>query len=239
MFKNANNLNAKALKFGAMACFTLGFGYLVQAFFLLARPDGQAGGPFGVNAANFFQSFLVSPYASVGAWIMGLIYSIAGLASTLILYNFVKKDENVHFAQFATAVGFLAWGLNVLIWVNMLGASFNISDAYANAGPDAKLVFSAYGANLDPLLICFLGLVGLWIILINITAYQSGHFSKALAIIGILNPTGYFTCVTGAALGLPILIRLGGAWGGVVMGPLYHIWLGFALWKLSKQIRPT
>lgn len=88
---------------------------------------------------------------------------------------------------------------------------------------------------LDPLAILGGAGVGLWLLVINYLGIKRAIMPKTLSIIGILGGLCLILGVFGAIFQNAMVNMIASAFGGLIMGPIWFIWIGSRLMKLGKS----
>ena len=85
--------------------------------------------------------------------------------------------------------------------------------------------------SLDPTAILGFGFVGLWFLVTNYIAMNNDSFKKELAYIGMLGGILHILVPIGTVFNEQILVSVAAGLGGVVLGPIWYIWLGLTMQK--------
>jgi hypothetical protein len=81
-------------------------------------------------------------------------------------------------------------------------------------------------ASIDPSSWLVIGCVGLWVLGVNLLGLRVDTWPKPLAYLGLAVALMYGLALVGNVLGIPILFTIAAGLGGVVLAPIWYIWLG-------------
>jgi uncharacterized protein DUF4386 len=80
------------------------------------------------------------------------------------------------------------------------------------------------------------GAVGLWVLVINLLALRGKAWPRILSYLGIATAVGYFMAFASVVipdlLGITLLVA---GIGGVVLGPIWYVWMGLVLYRTNSQ----
>ena len=88
--------------------------------------------------------------------------------------------------------------------------------------------------NLDPDNWIGFGLVGLWLLVVNWLAMRGGQLPRVLTYIGMAGGISLWLVVAASGFGVTILIAIAAGLGGIVLGPIWYVWTGVVLWRMSR-----
>jgi hypothetical protein len=91
-------------------------------------------------------------------------------------------------------------------------------------------------ANIDPHSWLTIGCVGLWMLGINVLALQSAAWPKPLAYLGLVVACMYGCALAGNALAMPQLFAIAAGLGGIVLGPIWYVWIGQRLRRVDAVL---
>jgi hypothetical protein len=77
------------------------------------------------------------------------------------------------------------------------------------------------------------GAIGLWLLAVNLLALRTGAWPKLLAYVGIAGAVAYFLVLAGNTFGPDALILIGAGAGGIILGPIWYIWMGLRLYDAA------
>ena len=85
----------------------------------------------------------------------------------------------------------------------------------------------------DPLNVMTFGLTGLWFLIANLFLWRMTTMPRLLVLLGFVAVADLFAGFFGSLSGLDGLVTLAGVVAGGVGGPLYWLWLGLRLRRMS------
>ena len=209
----------------------LGLVFVGIAFFLLPEPQ-QPGG------AESFEEYMLSVAEnsdvlrlSTWAWV---VVALAGLGAIPAIIRLVQKQGE----------GWAIWARNLAYLALMVMAVENFrlnfylpaeSQAYAGADRATRQMISAdnFHLNLDPNGWIQFGLLGLSILIISLLALRIEKLPRAWAIVGIVVALLFWLVVAGNQLDIPILFGIAAILGGIILGPVWFIWIGVLMRRLG------
>lgn len=112
----------------------------------------------------------------------------------------------------------------------MQSKALNMAASFGHLDVPARSAVVAIGLpHLDPTGLFGFGLFGLWLAAFSWAA--RGALGSALPWVGILGAVLYEAVFLGSLVHRPMLIDLGAGFGGVVIAPVWSVWLGIVLWR--------
>lgn len=101
--------------------------------------------------------------------------------------------------------------------------------AYLAGDAATQTLLEATSLSLDPQGWLAYGGAGLWFLVINLLALRAGAWPKVLSYLGIAGAILYWLALAGTVLENTTLVQLVAGLGGVIVGPIFLIWMGFRL----------
>ncbi len=220
-------------RFGAICAFLVGISYIaIGILYFILRSRGQV-------SYDSLDGFLTS--VSDGSGLLQLyywIFAVGALLAIAVVQAVSDRVQSGHessirwLAMLAT-IGFAVHAASYLI---LQDHSPKLAELYVAADESARTAIVALGVrSLDPDGLMGFGLVGLWILVVSWLAIKGGHFPKILAIIGILGGILYILVAAGFILDHTMLIAISAGLGGIVIAPIWYIWIGFVLMGAESQ----
>jgi hypothetical protein len=222
-----NTLN----KLGGTCSILTGVTIVVTAALYILLPAEQQ------DACGCPEKFLVSMAQSPTVYTVE--EGLFSLSSLLAIAAVLAISENVR----STHEGWVRWTSNLAI----IGQAVNTIEslhrmafdplkaaAYVKGDAAVKAALTVPGAVqglFDPQGWLRLGAVGLWVLVISLLALRGGTWPKLLAYMGIGGGIAYILVVFGQVLQLQWLIAIIAGIGGVILIPIWYIWLGVRLRK--------
>ncbi len=99
---------------------------------------------------------------------------------------------------------------------------------------EAELQQAMLGSNnmsLDPTAVLGFGFVGLWFLVTNYVSMDDEGFKKELSYIGMLGGMLHILVPIGTVFNIQILVTIAAGLGGIILGPVWYIWLGIIMQK--------
>ena len=93
------------------------------------------------------------------------------------------------------------------------------------------IVSTHLSLELDPDHWLQFGVVGLWVFMVSWLAGRDQLWSKTFTWLGLCTAVSYWLVVFGIAFRTSVLILVGGSVGGLILMPIWYIWLGRILRK--------
>lgn len=220
------NRNSLA-KLGGANAILVGISYIVVgiAFFMLP-PDQH---PSLSRTAAYFESVAQNSTALRIEYMAFGIGSILAVSVVMALAErFRPTNEGlVRWVSTLAVIGFAVMTVQYLLLhdhTSQMAAAFVMVDESAQTailamGPR----FIAGNALPD------FGLVGLWMLVINWLALRSEIFPNGLAYVGLATGVAYAFVVAGNILNIGLLISIAAGLGGVILAPIWFIWVGVRL----------
>jgi len=185
-------------RLGGNCAILIGISYIVFGVATLLDP--------AQNASAFWQTHIQSPTLFlIASWsiVIGAILALAVVPAVAQLLE-------------TTSLGWVSWlskiaylGFFVTALANVQATSIDV--LYSSIDPQSWLV---------------IGCVGLWVLGVNVLALRSGKWPKPLAYIGLVVAFMYGLALTGNVFEISILFTIAAGLGGIVLGPIWYIWLG-------------
>ena len=200
-------------------------------YFLLPHEQRALGwldpGPF---LASFAEN---STMLIVYFWVAAL-GQLLGIAAVLAISESVRSTNEgwVRWTSTLAIIGFAATAISFFRFIELDPAR---ATAYVTGDVATKAALTAPGAlaGLDPQGWLRFGVVGLWILVVNLLALRADSWSKPLAYVGIATAIGYWLILATHLVQVPTQLLRTIIVGvcGLLLPPLWYIWLGLRLRK--------
>jgi hypothetical protein len=143
--------------------------------------------------------------------------------------GWVRWTANLAFLGFAvTAIDFFkVWAIQVYR-----------AEIFVNADASARAAISATSDGLDPQGWLSFGMVGAWVLAVSLLAWRENLWPKSLCYAGLALAGIYWLIVVGNVFGIDILLSIAAALGGVILAPIWYIWVGLRL-RQVEQVQPA
>ena len=220
-------------KLGGTCSILVGVSYLVAAAVYLLSPV-KVQDAAGIPPGQFLET--------LGQDSTGYTVSlgIAALDALLTIAVILAISESLQSAN----PGWVRWTSNLAIVGSAVGAVEFLNRivlnparaaAYVKGDAAVKAALTVPGAlaGLDPQAWLRFGAVGLFILVVSVLALRGNIWPKSLAYVGIGLAIAYGLVVTTNLLQIQLFTAIVGGIGFVVLAPIWYIWLGVRLRRVS------
>ena len=213
-------------KLGGICSVLVGASYVVAGItYVLAPVEQQPTSPPEV----FLPSFAQNPTAlTIQYWALA-VGALFALGAVLAISQ-VVRSVNEGWVRWTSTLATL--GFSVVAVDNFRNVGFQSGRALAFVEGDAatRLALGVSGPfSLDPQGWLGFGAVGLWVLVVSLLALRSGRLRAPLPQLGIGVAIAYFLVVAGLVLSMEALIAIAAGVGGVILGPVWYVWIGLGL----------
>jgi hypothetical protein len=220
------------LRFGGTAAQVVAALYVLVGVTHFLMPRAQLRGAGGITDA-FFRSLADS------SAVFSLHYGVVALSSLLMMAVFlallILLREHLGGALLWTgAVGLMGAALSAVDFAAVGVEAPRLAGAFMKAAPPAQVTMVIAGVpHADP---CFLamGLMSVFLLTVNAAALRHRLLPRALGYLGITGSILLFLVFTGSLVRVPLLIDAALALGGMMIGPVWYFWAGFALRRAGR-----
>ena len=223
------------LAFGGAAAQAVAVLYVLVGYTHFLLPRAQLRGAGGVTAAFFKSLSESSTVFSLHYWFVAVL-SLLMVAVYLALITLLRGHLD-GLLCWAAVVGFIGAALAAVDFAYVGVEAPRLATAFSNAGPASQSLLAVSGMpHLDP---CFLasGLMAIFSLAANAAALRHKLLPRALGTIGVIGGVVLFLVFMGALMRSPRLIDVAVGLGGLVIGPVYYFWVGFALRRAGRSAR--
>jgi|SRR3990170_1974643 len=214
-------------KLGGTLSILVGVSYVVVGISYVLTPTTQRPGS---DVAEFFPSFAQNPmWVMLEYWAFAL-GALVALGAVLAISETVRTANEgwVRWASNLATVGFAVTAIN---FFRLLAIQPARAEAYLAGDAATKAAIAANEGllNLDPQGWLGFGAVGLWVLVVSLLALRGGTWPQSLTYVGIAVAIAYWLVVAGYVLGIETLILIAASLGGIILGPIWYIWVGLRL----------
>jgi hypothetical protein len=208
---------------------------IVSGLSLLMAPAEQSGpAPILDPGAH------LTTFAENSTMIMIHYWALAIAPLLVLAVNFALTDllRSTHdgLARWFGGLGVVAVTVQAANYVLAQSHTPLLAQRYVQADAAAQAAIAALGARwLDPDFWLSFGLSGIWLIAVGWLALRGAQLSKALAWVGIACGISYWLIPGGFVLRLPEAISVAAGLVGMILAPLWWIWLGIVLRKKGAE----
>ena len=222
-------------RFGGICSILLGISYFFVGISYLMLPAEQKAGTLVRNPEKFLTSLAQDSTFLTIHYIAFVLGALVGLAVVVAVSDFMKplNEGWVRWTSHLAYLGFVAVAidhLRALAFEPLRAANFVASDSAYKAALAANTSLT----SIDPHMWLECGGVGLWILVISLLSIRRHTLPKILAILGIAAAIFYWFVIFGTLFRMEKLISTA-AFGALVLGPVWYIWMGLILRKLIKN----
>jgi len=218
------------LKFGSFCSLAVGILYILVGATHLFLPRGQLR---GAGAFTLYESLARnSTIFSVHYWIV-VVLSILSIGVMISLYELLR-DYRSEMVSWAIVLGLFGAGLSLLDYAYVGVEAPRFARLFVSASDEIRSAMANTGLqHIDP---CFLswGLLGIFAVTINASLLHFRLVKPLLGFLGLIGGVFYFLLFIGALFHVSLLIDLSAVFGGIVLAPIWYIWIGFVL-SAGKQ----
>lgn len=219
------NPSSQKDRLGSICAITTGVLYIFIILYVIAVPTGQRYDP-----GQFFENYADNPITMNVLWIV--MASIAILAFGVIpSVGALVETVNPRLVRAANGLGLAGSAVSAVSFLTMLGRAPGLAQAYVNGDSATKAAIAAIDLpQLDPFNILVLGGIGVWLLVVNVTALQTGKLSRLHTALGIGMAIFLGVAVVAAIIQSELLDQIA-AGVGAVCAPVWYIWMGLYLNK--------
>jgi hypothetical protein len=223
------------LKVGGICGIVVGILAIVSGGSLLLAPQEQS----GPTPILYPGAHLVS-FAENSTAIMIHYWALIIAPLLVIAVNFALTDllRPVHegLARWLSALGVISVAVQAANYVLAQSHTPLLAARYVQADASTQAAIAAMGPRwIDPDFWITFGLSGIWLIAVGWLALRGAKLPKALAWVGIACGISYWLIPGGFVLRLPAAISLAAGLVGMVLAPLWWIWIGVFLTKTGEE----
>lgn len=218
-----NSLN----KLGGICAILTGISYiLIGVLFLLLPADQHPGS----ESALFFPSVIRNPT------LIRMYYLVFALGAVLALGALPAITESVRslnegWTRWAANLGYLGFAVTAIDFFRFWSIQEYWAAVFVGGDPSTQAAIDALGQGLDPQGWLGFGAVGVWVLVVSLLAMRAGMWPKMLSYIGIAVAVMYWLLVVANVFGIWLLISIVAGLGGVILAPIWYIWVGLLLRK--------
>jgi hypothetical protein len=182
----------------------------------------------------FFESNRVLLLTQWSAMAWGAVFALAVIPAV----SEKVRHLNEGWVRWTSTLATLGFAVTILDNYWAIVMTPDIAIAYVAGGEAVRAALSVPGAPqfIDIQGWLGYGAVGLWILVVNLLALRGNILPRLLAYLGIAVAIAYFLVNASTAfLGLRGIILVLAGIGGVVLGPIWYVWMGLILYRTSLQ----
>lgn len=214
-------------RLGGICSILLGVSYVVIGVtYVLLPAEQQAGG----DLAKFFTSFAQNPTLSLIQYWSFALGALLAIAAVLAISQTVRA-ANEGWVRWTSNLAIIGFAVTAIDNFRVLAVQSARATAFVSGDAATKAALLAPGnvAALDPQGWLGFGAVGLWALVVSWLATKGTAWPKISAYVGIAVGVAYWLVVAGFVLDVQVLVTIAAALGGIILAPIWYIWLGLVL----------
>lgn len=210
-------------KLGGLFAILLGISYiLIGVIYLMLPGDQRAGGDL------FYASVVRDPT------LISIYYLIFALGAVLALGVLPAIAESVRsqhegWTHWATNLAYLGFAVTAIDFFRIWSIQTYRASAFVASDASARAAIDATAQGLDPQGWLGFGGVGVWVLVVSLLAMRANTWPRPLSYIGIAVAVLYWLVVVSNVFGIDILLSIVAGLGGIVLAPIWYIWVGLLL----------
>jgi hypothetical protein len=223
---------------GALSCILVGVSYLAAGAAYWVLPPEQR---WGSRPDQFLNSFAASPTPlTIYHWAMAL-GALAALGAVPAIGDLVRPGHE-GWVRWASNLAYLGFAVAAISSFRALTLVPDQAAHFVGGDAATRLTLGWHNAHLllDPHGWLTFGAVGLWMLTVSALAVRGrarrAPLPAALGYVGIAGAALYGCVVAGLALRVEALVALAAGLGGVVVAPLWYIWIGLRLRAAGRTV---
>jgi len=219
-----NSLN----RLGGICSILVGVSFIVAAAVYFLLPAEQQ------EACRCPEKFLVSmaqnPTMHIVSYLVLALGALLGIAAVLAISDNVRS-VNEGWVRWTSTLAIIGLALQAVDQLRLLALNPARAAAYVTGDAAVKAALTVPGATeyLDQQAWLRFGAVGLWVLIVSVLALHGGVWPKLLAYLGIALAIAYWLVVAAEVIQTQLLIAILAGIGGVIILPIWYIWLGVRL----------
>jgi hypothetical protein len=216
-------------KLGAVSSIIVGFAYFIIGGIQVFLPPDQT-----CNCADrFWLSFLNFPRGLTAQYAAFALTGLLGIATVMAISETVQREESP-WVRWTRSLALLGFALTAIDNFHALDLNYQKAFEYVNTlGAQAPLSVPGSMAGLDVNGWFRFGAIGLWVLAVNLLALRNAAWPKLLAYVGIAGAVAYILVLVSNVFGLSGLTLAAAGIGGILLGPIWYIWMGFRMYDAA------
>lgn len=220
-------------KFGGVCSILLGISYVLVGALYLLLPADQRSAPTDLA---FYTSIAQGPALLRIYYLIFALGAVLGLGAVPAISESVRR-VNEGWVRWTTNLAFLGFAVTAIDFFKVWAIQLYRAEIFVNADASTQAAISATSDGLDPQGWFSFGMVGAWVLAISLLALRENLWPKSLSYVGIALTGMYWLIVVGNVFGIGILLSVAAALGGVILAPMWYIWVGLRLRQVEQAER--
>ncbi len=220
-------MNDKSVaKLGGACALLVGISYIVIGITFFLMPAEQRPGGTASEFLTSVESGATATLIMYWAFAVGALLALAVIPAVSDLV----RSANEGWVRWTSNLAFLGFAVTAISFLLIQDHTPSLAAGFTQVDESAQSAIMYMGTRgLDPDGWMGFGMVGLWVIVVNWLGMRGGQLPKVLTYIGLAVGIAYALVVAGYVLSIPILIAVAAGVGGIVLGPIWYIWIGVVL----------
>lgn len=231
---NRNSLSSLGGTFSIL----VGISYVVVGVTFLLLPAAQQ--PGVADFDEFITSYAESPTVlNIEYWVFA-IGALLALGVVPAIYKLVHSASE-GWVRWASNLAYLGFSFTALGFLRILALLPEEAAAYADGNEVVRTMIEGDNLHLplDPNGWLQFGAVGIWVLIVSLAALRTEGMPKLWAYVGVVAAVAYWLVVAGNVLEIPILIAIAAGVGGIILAPIWYIWIGLRLRRPPVEPPPS
>ena len=217
-------------RFGAICALAAGILYICIVVCALFSPSSIA---TYIASEAYFKDFLsYRPVFITLKWLM--LFANAAMIGVVCTFYALHRDETHGLMTWVSVIAIVGFSVGMIQSVQDVSMIPYMADRYASGNEMVREMIVTFGIANPAIFVLSMGFPGLWFVIVSLQAWSNPFIPKHLVILGLLWGFGNITTVIAHVFYILELIYLV-AWGALVFAPLWSIFEGLFLLKLSKS----
>lgn len=216
-------------KIGGACSIIQAFMYIVIVIALALTPVDQLAQGMDKFSVSYSTNPVPLTVMSLALILLGLLGFIAVVPATAALFEeenkgWVTLGKNIALLSLAIIVVYYTW---FLATTPARVALYSAGDAVTRAAiavNDPQVPFNWVSWFM-------FGGMGLWVAVVAALVFANGTLPRGFGVVCLIKTCGFWTTLAGIGSGQIPIIEAGAIIGGLIGGPIYHIWIGTVLWR--------
>jgi|SRR6266545_5723336 len=220
-------------KLGGTCSILTGVSFIVAAVVYLLLPAEQQ------EACRCPEKFLIStaqnPTLLIVSYLVLALGSLLGIAAVLAISESVRS-ANEGWVRWTSTLAIIGLAVQAVDQFRVLALNPARAAAYVQGDAVVKAALTVPGATayLDQQAWLRFGTVGVWVLVVSLLALRGSAWPKPLAYLGIALAIAYWLVVVAEVIQTQSLIAILAGVGGLILVPIWYIWLGLRLRKAAS-----
>lgn len=207
--------------------------YVVAVVALALAPTEQLSG----SPAEVAAGFLVNPWPLRVMSAAMVVCCLLGLGAVVPATIGLFEEDRTGWLAFGRNVAVLCLSVSIVYYTWLLLA-LPARAELSRAGDAASALVLAASTPAVPLgwPACFtFGGMGLWVVIVAIVGHRRAVLPRGFAVVCAVKTLGFWIILAGILAGELAVTRVGAVLGGLIGGPLYHLWIGWIMRRRASS----